>query len=84
MRTLLSMMTDASEVLSVFLDGGHVTSAGRLAGAFCNIGRDLITNNIIKGMNAADFKVKEVDPFEDDTHITFGRREVSPNVNRLL
>jgi hypothetical protein len=34
-------------------------------------------------MNAADFKVKEVDPFEDDTHITFGRREVSPNVNRL-
>jgi hypothetical protein len=32
MRTLLSMVTDASEVLSVLLDGGHVTSAGRLAG----------------------------------------------------
>ena len=83
MRTLLSMVTDASEVLSVLLDGGHVTSAGRLAGAFRNIGRDLIANNIIKGMDAADFKVKEVDPFEDETHITFGRREVSPNVNRL-
>ena len=83
MRTLLSMVTDASEVLSVLLDGGHVASAGRLAGAFRNIGRDLIANNIIKGMIAADFKVKEVDPFEDVTEITFGRREVSPYVNRL-
>ncbi|WP_231295742.1 Fic family protein [Colwellia sp. PAMC 21821] len=83
MRTLLSMVTDASEVLSVLLHGGHVASAGRLAGAFRNIGRDLIANNIIKGMIAADFKVKEVDPFEDVTEITFGRREVSPYVNRL-
>ena len=83
MRTLLSMVTDASEVLSILLDGGHVASAGRLAGAFRNIGRDLIANNIIKGMIAADFKVKEVDPFEDVTQITFGRREVSPYVNRL-
>jgi len=83
MRTLLSMVTDASEVLSVLLDGGHVTSAGRLAGAFRNIGRGIIADNIVKGMDAADYKVKEVDPFEDKTHITFGRREVSPYVNRL-
>ena len=83
MRTLLSMVTDASEVLSVLIEGGHVASAGRLAGAFRNIGRDLIANNIIKGMDAVDFKVKETDPFEDETHITFGRREVSPYANRL-
>ncbi|MCL1079957.1 Fic family protein [Parashewanella spongiae] len=83
MRTLLSMVTDASEVLSVLLDGGYVASAGRLAGAFRNIGRDLIADNILKGMDAADYKVKEVDPFEDKTPITFGRREVSPYVNRL-
>jgi len=83
MRTLLSMVTDASEVLSLLLDGGHITNAGRLAGAFRNIGRDLIANNIINGMIAADFKIKEVDPFEDQTHITFGRRDVSPYANRL-
>jgi len=83
MRTLLSMVTDASEVLSVLLDGGHATSAGRLAGAFRNIGRDLIANNIIKAMDAADFKVKEIDPFEEKTEIIFGRRDVSPYVNRL-
>jgi hypothetical protein len=83
MRTALSMITDASEVLVVLLDGGHVTSAGRLAGALRNIGRDLIADNIIKGMNAAEYKVKEIDPFEDETHITFGRRDVSPFANRM-
>lgn len=34
-------------------------------------------------MDAADYKIKEVDPFEDETHVIFGRREVSPYVNRL-
>ena len=29
---------DASEVLSMLLDAGHLASAGRLAGAFRNIG----------------------------------------------
>lgn len=82
-RTLLSMVTDASEVLSVLLNGGYVASAGRLAGAFRNIDRGLIADNILKGMDAADYKVKEIDPFEDKTQITFGRREVSPFVNRL-
>jgi len=83
MRTLLSMITDASEVLTVLLNGGHVTHAGRIAGAFRNIGRDLIAENIIKGMQAADYKVKEIDPFDDKIQITFGRRDVSPHINRL-
>ncbi|PCI60891.1 MAG: cell filamentation protein Fic [Gammaproteobacteria bacterium] len=83
MRTALTMITDASEVLVVLLEGGHVTLAGRLTGAFRNIGRDLIADNILKGMDAADYKVKEADPFEDKTSITFGRREVSPYVNRM-
>ncbi len=83
MRTLLSMITDASEVLAVLLEGGHVASAGRLAGGFRNIGRNLIADNIIKGMQAADYKVQETDPFEGKAPIVFGRREVSPYVNRM-
>lgn len=82
-RAALSMLTDASEVLSILLAGGHITAAGRLAGAFRNIGRNLIADNIIKGMEAADFKVKETDPFNSKTPISFGRREISPYVNRL-
>tara|TARA_R110002153_G_scaffold192633_1_gene345913 strand:+ start:2615 stop:4126 length:1512 start_codon:yes stop_codon:yes gene_type:complete len=83
MRTALSMVTDASDVLSVLLNGGHSVIAGRLAGAFRNIGRDLIADNILKGMQAADLKVQEVDPFNGKTNLSFGRRDISPYVNRM-
>jgi len=82
-RTALSMVTDASDVLSVLLDGGHSKIAGRLAGAFRNIGRDKVAENIVKGMRAADYIVSECNPFEDSASITFGRRDVSPYVNRI-
>ena len=36
MRAALALITDASEVLSRLLTGGHSTVAGRLAGAFRN------------------------------------------------
>jgi hypothetical protein len=47
MRAALSMVRDASEVLGRLLEGGHSTIAGRLAGAFRNIGRDRIADDII-------------------------------------
>lgn len=34
MRTILSMVTDASEILSILLEGKFVASAGRLADSF--------------------------------------------------
>lgn len=83
MRTALSMVTDASDVLSVLLSGHHSVIAGRLAGAFRNIGRDLIADNILKGMQTADFKVQEEDPFAGKLQVSFGRRDVSPYVNRI-
>jgi len=83
MRTALSMVTDASDVLSVLLAGNHSVIAGRLVGAFRNIGRDLIASNILKGMIAADLVVQEDDPFDEKVRISFGRRDVSPYVNRI-
>jgi len=83
MRTALSMVTDASDVLSVLLAGNHSVIAGRLVGAFRNISRDLIADNILKGMQAADLKVQEEDPFTAKAQIRFGRRDVSPYVNRM-
>ena len=83
MRTALSMVTDASDVLSVLLAGNHSVIAGRLVGAFRNIGRDLIADNILKGMQAADLKMQEDDPFAEKVQISFGRRDVSPYVNRM-
>lgn len=83
MRAALAMIPDASDILSRLLSGGHSKIAGRLAGAFRNIGRDEIADNIVATMQAAGYTVREIDPFEDKPPITFSVRETSPHVNRL-
>jgi fido (protein-threonine AMPylation protein) len=82
-RTALAMIGDASEILSILLDGGHSTVAGRLAGAFRNIGRDKIADEIIKGMKAADYVVRETDPFAEASMLILAARESSPYVTRI-
>lgn len=83
MRAALSMVQNASELLSRLLDGGHSKIAGRLAGAFRNIGRERIADDITDAMRAAGYIVTESDPFEDQSSIVFGAREISPYVNRM-
>ncbi|HSH28067.1 MAG TPA: hypothetical protein VK972_09950, partial [Wenzhouxiangella sp.] len=82
-RTALAMVRDASDVLDRLLDGGHSTIAGRLAGAFRNIGRARIADDIVNTMRAADYVVREEDPFEEQGPAVLGARDVSPYVNRL-
>ena len=53
-RITLSIIRDASEVLAILLEGGHSKVAGRLVGAFRNIGKDQIADQIVKSMRAAD------------------------------
>ena len=57
--------------------------AGRLAGAFRNVGRDRIADDIVKTMTAAGYAVRENDPFTDKPSLVIGARETSPYVNRL-
>ncbi len=83
MRAALSMIQDASELLRRLLSGGHSKIAGRLAGAFRNIGRDRIADDIISTMQAAGYTVSENDPFEDRSLIAFGAHETSPYINRM-
>jgi len=83
MRVALAMIKDASEVLSPLLKGGHSKVAGRLAGAFRNIGNEKIADQIIKAMRAADFKVQEEDPFEVAAAWQPPPRERSPYVHRM-
>ncbi len=64
-RAALSMISDASEILHRLLEGGHSTVAGRLAGAFRNIGKDAIADHIIETMRAAGYSITENDPFEE-------------------
>src|ERR1035438_2693053 len=64
-RAVLPMIRDAFGLLARLLEGGHTVIAGRLAGAFRNIGRDRIADDIMKTMTAADYAVRENDPFTD-------------------
>ena len=82
MRAALAAIADASDVLSRLLEGGHSTVAGRLAGAFRNIGRSTIADNIVATMRAAGYTVNETDPFKALPPLAFALRETSPYVNR--
>jgi fido (protein-threonine AMPylation protein) len=82
-RTALAMTGDSSEVLAILLNGGHSTIAGRLSGAFRNIGRIRIANDILKAMKAAGYDIRETDPFETSTSVELSFRERSPYANRI-
>lgn len=82
-RAALSAIRDASEVLGLLLSGGHSTIAGRLAGAFRNIGRANIADEILKTMQSAGYNVRESDPFKNLSPVVFNKREVSPAINRI-
>jgi len=82
-RAVLAMVRNASDVLALLLEGGRTTVAGRLAGAFRNIGRDRIADDIVKTMKTADYDIREKDPFEDTINLILPAREQSPYVNRI-
>lgn len=82
-RAALAMVRDASDVLALLLAGGHSALAGRLAGAFRNIGRARIADDILKTMRAAGYDVRENDPFSDRPALALPVREQSPHVNRI-
>ena len=57
--------------------------AGRLAGAFRNVGRDKVADDVLTGMKAVGYKVTEADPFEEVSTLRFDTRERSPYVTRM-
>ena len=82
-RAALAMIADASDVLAILLDGGHSTIAGRLTGAFRNIGRNNLADAIITTMKSAGYDVRENDPFDQPAPFTIAQREPSPYVMRM-
>jgi hypothetical protein len=84
LRAVLLTIRDASGVLARLLEGGHTVIAGRLAGAFRNIGRARIADDIVGAMTAAGYAVRESDPFTDKPSLKIGAaRQTSPYVNRI-
>ena len=62
-RTALATVTDTTGVLEILLRGDHSVIAGRLAGAFRNVGRERIADDVLSTMKAAGYTVREQDPF---------------------
>jgi len=83
LRIALSMIRDASQVLNRLLSGGRSAVAGRLAGAFRNIGRPQIADDLLASMRAAGYDVRESDPFTTPSSPLLLSRETSPGVNRI-
>jgi Fic family protein len=81
-RTALATQRDASALLERLLDGGKTVVAGRLAGAFRNVGRDRIADDIVAAMKAAGFDIRETDPFDRRLPAALPR-DPSPAVNRI-
>ncbi len=81
-RTCLSLIPDASDILRILLEKGQTTKAGRLVGAFRNIGNSAIADEILNTMNSVGYVVREEDPFTDSSFIIY-TRITSPYAMRL-
>jgi fido (protein-threonine AMPylation protein) len=82
-RAALASFTSPSALLAELLEGGKSVVAGRLAGAFRNIGQSRIADEIVQTLRAADHDCREEDPFESPAPILFRRVEKSPYVARM-
>lgn len=82
-RTCLSMIKSSSEILSLLLQRGHSVKAGRLAGAFRNIGNARLADEILNTMKSAGYDVRETDPFKEKSPFILKQREISPYVTRI-
>lgn len=82
-RTCLAMIKDSSVLLGKLIDGGHSAIAGRLIGAFRNIGNEKIANTIAKTMKSAGYEIRETDPFKDKLPEILHTINTTPYANRI-
>ena len=82
-QVILTRVRDPSDLLRRLLAGGHSVVAGRLAGALRRIGKGSISDEIRSRMKAADFDVRETDPFEPEHRFAEIRCNAAPIVGRL-
>lgn len=82
-QVALAGIRDASDILSRLLEGGHSVVARRLAGAFRRVGRPEVADEIVATMKAADYDVRESDPFEREQVLARLRAPATPIVSRM-
>lgn len=80
MRTALAMVRDGSEILKILVDTGQTIRAGRVIGAFRNIGRTDVADEIMGTMKRIGYDIKEEDPFQEVVRVSLSP---SPYATRL-
>ena len=80
MRTVLAMVRDGSEILKILVDTGQTIRAGRVIGAFRNIGRTDVADEIMGTMKRIGYDIKEEDPFQEVVRVGLSP---SPYATRL-
>lgn len=80
----LRMVRDSSDLLRVLLEGGSVSAAARLAGAYQFLGEAQMASRIARDMASGGYPVRPVNPFENLTpFLSAGARVASPYVARI-
>ena len=82
-QIVLGSIQSVPGLLVRLLDGGHVKAAGRIAGALRRMGRPDDADEIVKRMRAANYGVREQDPFEPDLHLPQLLTGAPPIVSRI-
>jgi fido (protein-threonine AMPylation protein) len=82
-QVALTLIRDASEVLTRLLEGGHSAIAARLAGAFRRAFRADIADQIVKTMKGAGYDVRETDPFAPQQKLTLLKPGTPAAVGRI-
>lgn len=82
-QIVLSNLKTSNLLLAKLLDGGHTAAAGRLAGALRRMGRGDEADAIVRKMKAADYDVREKDPFADIAYVAPLAIGVSPLAARI-
>ncbi len=79
----LKMLPSVTEVSRILLQGGLVTDAGRIAGAFRAIGDSQKADQIVRDMQAAGLAISETNPFQNHTPVLELSRIKSPHSGRI-
>jgi fido (protein-threonine AMPylation protein) len=82
-QVVLASLADASDLLRLLLNGGHSAKAGYLAGAFRQIGRGELADEIVRAMKSASYDVRERNPFEVGQTFAAPRRAAAPIAGRV-
>lgn len=82
-QVVLTNLGDDVDLLRLLLNGGHSVKAGCLAGAFRQMGRSELADEIMSVMKSAGYNVRENNPFEPGQVFGATGDAVAPIVKRI-